>query len=130
VVRTLTRLGGAAAICAAMVAASSGTALAAGPAVTIQISGNAYLQPDGSALLTVTYSCLAGFSNPGEIQATLEQSQGFGAAAAPATCDDQNHTTTLDLQPGPYVRGAAAANVTVTAGLTESGNAQSEVQIR
>jgi hypothetical protein len=131
VIRTLSRLAGAVAICAAMVAATAGTALAEDPPVSVQIAPNAYLQSDGSALLTITYNCFPGFGGPtGSISGTLEQSQGAGAAAGTAICDDQNHTTTLHFQPGPYVRAEAAANVTVGSGINESGNEQAEVHIQ
>jgi hypothetical protein len=131
VIRTLSRLAGAVAICAAMVAATAGTALADVPPVSVYIWPNAYLQSDGSALVTITYQCFTGFGGPtGSISGTLEQPSGAGAGAAAATCDDQYHTTTVDFQPGPYVRGNAAANVTVGTGINESGSEQAEIRIQ
>jgi hypothetical protein len=130
-IRKIARLAGAATVSMATLAVPTGTAVAASPAVTIQIAGTAQLKSDGSALVTITYSCLPGFGSgqTGAIAGDLEQTQGFGTASQTALCDDQNHTTTLDMAPGPFVPGVAAASITIGNGVNENGTQQAEVNI-
>jgi len=127
----ITRLLGAATIALALSALPAGTALAEGTPVTINISSNSTLQPDGSATLTITYTCLPGFGTGtvGTINTYLEQTQGFGSSAANAICDDHNHTVTLDQSPGPFVRAEAAARVIIQNGAAEMGDVSREVTI-
>jgi hypothetical protein len=131
-IRKLARLGGAATASMAMLALPAATAVAASQPVTIEIAGTAKLKSDGSALVTITYSCLPGFGSgqTGAITGDLEQTQGFGTASATAICDDQNHTITLDMAPGPFVPGAAAASVTVGTGVNEDYTQQAEVNVQ
>jgi hypothetical protein len=131
-IRKFARLVGAATASMAMLALPAATAVAASQPVTIQIAGTAKLQSDGSAVVTITYSCLPGFGTGqnGAITGDLEQTQGFGTASQTAICDDQNHTTTLDMAPGPFVPGVGAASVTIGNGVNEDYTQQAEVNIQ
>jgi hypothetical protein len=122
---------GAAATALAVLAVASAPALAENPPVTIQIAGTGQILADGSAVITVTYSCLAGFGTgpTGDLEAALEEPQAIGGQAAVATCDDRYHTITLDERPGPFTPGEAAANVSLTTGADEYANAQAEVRL-
>lgn len=127
----LARVAGAAAVSMAVLLVPAGLALAEDPPVSVQIASTAYLQPDGSALLSITYNCFPGLGGPsnGSTNGTLEQAQALGVAADTPICDDRIHTTTLQFRPGPFTAGEAAAKVTVSAGANESASAQAEVHI-
>jgi hypothetical protein len=132
VVPRVARLIGAAALSTAAVLVPAGLASAEDPPVSVQIAGTAYLQSDGSALLTFTYNCFPGLGGPqnGSYSATLEQSQALGLAGGTLTCDDRNHTITVDMPPGPFTRAEAAAHVSVASGANDNADAQAEVTIR
>ena len=129
--RTFARLACAASISVAILAGGSGIAQATSPSATLTVSPRAQLQPDGSAVVTVTYSCLPGtfLGATGDIFLDLEQTQAIGSADVPATCDDSTHTTTLDAAPGAFAPGTASALVQLTAS-NATANAQAEVTIR
>ena len=128
--RTLTRAASAATLSLAILAAVPTLAQAGGPATNIQIGGDARLQPDGSATLTIQYSCLpsTGAGTTGTLFATLQQTQAFGSNGATVTCDDQNHTLALNLPPGPFTKGDAAADVDLTTGYADT-NVNAEVEV-
>lgn len=131
-IRTIKRLSGAAALCAAALTIPAAAAVADSGPITIEISNNAALQLDGSAALTITYSCLPGYGSglAGGIWADMEQTQGMGTVSAPAICDDRDHTTTLVIAPGPFLPFDAAASVTVGNGFNEGFTQQAEVTIQ
>ena len=86
------------------------TASATAPPATIQIENQAQLQPDGSVLLTVDWSCDPNFDGPtGTLLTAVDQPGATGNAAAVVACDDQKHKTTLDNVPGPFHPGLATA---------------------
>jgi hypothetical protein len=110
-------------------AAASGAAQASTPAATIQFHNQAQLQPGGSVLVTLDYSCNpAVFGTTGTLQAEAQQPGVDGFNVATATCDDQKHTVTLDLTPGPFTRGTASASAVIfSAG---NNNAQTQAELR
>jgi hypothetical protein len=93
-----------------MLAAAPGTALASAPSATLQFHNQAKLQADGSVLVTLDYSCNpAFFGTAGGLGVDVQQPGAFGFVSTTATCDDQKHTVTLDVAPGPFTRGTASA---------------------
>ena len=91
-------------------ATAPGTAQASAPAATIQFHSQAQLQPDGSILVTVDYSCNPDFfGTTGGLEADAQQPGADGFSFTVATCNDQKHTVTLDLAPGLFTRGTVAA---------------------
>ena len=107
-------------------AAAPGTALASAPSATIQFQNQARLQPNGSVLVTLDYSCNPGFfGNPGNLQVNLEQPGAYGFTFTSATCDDQKHTVTLDVAPGPFTPGTASATAFIS---NDSGNSSKGIQ--
>lgn len=129
--RKLAHLVAAGVISVAVMAATSATALA-GPAATISIGGSGYLQPDGSVIVTINYSCVPGFGtgSTGVISGDVEQTQGFGTGSATAICDDTSHSVRIDVGPGPFVLADAAASFTITTGLNETATSQAEINIQ
>lgn len=108
-------------------AAALPAAAAASPSATVQAQGEAKLQPNGSALVTVTYSCMPGTgAATGELTADLEQPQAFGFTSVNVTCDDANHTITLNELPGPFVRGEASLDVQLFA---PNATAQDQIEV-
>ena len=96
-------------------AAAPGTALASTPAATIQFHNQAQLQPDGSILVTLDYSCSpAFFGSTGDLGVDAEQPGTFGTAFTTANCDGRKHTVTLDVAPGPFTPGTASVIAEVT----------------
>ncbi len=94
------------------------------PAETIQFVKYAQLQPDGSALVSLYYSCSPNaFGNPGFLAVVLEQpgAEGF-AEEIEAQCDGGKHKATLDVGPGPFKPGPA----TVGAALGNGGSVEEE----
>ena len=90
-------------------AAAPGTALASAPAATIQFHNQAQLQPNGSILVTLDYSCSpAFFGSTGNLAVDAQQPGTFGDAFTTANCDGRKHTVTLDLVPGPFTPGTAS----------------------
>jgi len=94
-----------------MLVVASGTAPATAPNATIQFQGQPQLQPDGSALVTVDYTCLpSSGGTAGFVGVSMQQDPAAaGEGDAIATCDDQKHQVTLNVVPGPYHPGSAAA---------------------
>lgn len=128
----ITRLAGAAVAALAISAIPVSSALADNnPSITISIENQAHLLADGSVNVTVTYSCLPGFGSgsTGAISGTLEQTQAAGQSSGTAVCDDQNHTIVLNMSPGPFTRGTAAASVTIVSGFNQQQTQQAEVQV-
>jgi hypothetical protein len=78
---------------------------------SINFVGYAQLQADKTALVTVAYQCQPSTLGPtGIVEVGLEQEGGRGTAFEPsAKCDDQKHSVTLDVSPGPFKQGTAAA---------------------
>ena len=74
-------------------------------------SATAQLLPDGSAVLTVTYTCAPGPPNDttGFINSILTQGPINGSDDEPATCDNRSQTVHLVEAPGPFSQGAANA---------------------
>jgi hypothetical protein len=109
-------------------AAAPGTALASAPSATLQFLNQARLQPDGSVLVTLNYSCLpSAAGSPGILFVAAEQPGVFGqnGEGTPATCDGNKHMVTIDLAPGPFTRGTAAAIAEV---INFSGTSSKEIQ--
>ena len=107
-----------------------GTALGTSPSFTLQFHNQAPLQPDGSVLLTVDYTCMPGaFSGTnGVLELELQQTNNaVGSFTGPAACDDQKHTTTADVGPGPFVQGDAAALGVIS---NDSGFADTQVELK
>lgn len=124
--RVISRIASAAAVSVALLAltpASGMALLGSAPSVTLQVVSQAQLQPNGSALVTIDYTCLPGFGTPtGTIVLDVEQPQAAGFAFGEAVCDDTKHFITLDAAPGPFTRGSASvlasffsSNATATA---------------
>jgi hypothetical protein len=81
-----------------------------GTSASINFVGYAHLQEDKTAMVTVVYQCQPSTLGPiGEVAAGLEQEGAKGEAREPAKCDGQKHSLTLDVAPGPFKRGTAAA---------------------
>jgi hypothetical protein len=114
-----------------MMVAFAPNAVASTPLATIQFHNQALLQPDGSVLVTMDYSCFPGLtSSAGVLSLNVQQPQADGQASATATCDDSKHIVTLDAKPGLFTPGDAAASATVT-NLTSSGKAtQAELTVK
>jgi hypothetical protein len=95
--------------------ALSGTSLAKAPANTIQFIDQARLQPDGSVVVTVDYSCFppSPFVTPG-LDVRLSQPTGSVEIITGATCDGTKHMEAFDLS-GPFAPGPAAASATIFA---------------
>ncbi|TMK40386.1 MAG: hypothetical protein E6G56_07820 [Actinobacteria bacterium] len=129
-IRPISRLAAGAAVSVAMLVGVPGTALAGGPSMTMQVQSQAQLLPDGSAVLTVDYSCMPDVAGPGGvIIGELEQTGAVGGSFSGAICDDQKHQVTLDQAPGPFTRGPAAAFVSVQNSNGEA-TAQTEVLVQ
>jgi hypothetical protein len=129
----------------AVVASASVTVLALVPATapagtihststSIQFVGYAHLQEDKTALVTVAYQCQPSTAAPtGTVAVGLEQKGGTGIAVEhSARCDDQKHSVTLDVGPGPFKLGTAAAAAEVRNGGFTGGFAQTfaELQVK
>jgi len=102
------------------------------PSATLKIEPQAYLQPDGSALLTVDYSCMPGFAgNTGGLFTGLQQPGAFGSTGltATVTCDDQTHRATVDESPGPFRPGSASATADMVGAADTFTRANAEVKI-
>jgi hypothetical protein len=60
-----------------------------------------------------------------------QQPTAIGGASASPICDDQHHTTTLNVLPGPFQQGRALAEAVLFDGSTfNSVNANAEVNIK
>ena len=92
-------------------ALTTGSASATAPTAKITNSNQAQLLPDGSAVLTVTYTCAPGPANDttGFINSILTQGPINGSDDEPATCDNRSQTVHLVEAPGPFSQGAANA---------------------
>jgi hypothetical protein len=124
--RTLARRVVLVAVPLAMLAAAPGTAVATPTLASVQFKGPALFQPDGGVLVTLGYSCYP--SLPGntsgiifaEVQSLVNGNELAGGALA--TCDDKNHTVTLDVNElppasfnhGPLARGPGVGFAQVT----------------
>jgi hypothetical protein len=101
------------------------------PAATIAIHSQAQLvaSPPGSVAVTVDYSCLPGPFGAG-IDVQVSQRSASNVAFASAICDDQKHSATIVVGPGPFSPGSAAA----TAGVSNFGgsgaSATAEIMIK
>jgi hypothetical protein len=109
-------------------------ASASQPSATLHIHQTATLTAIGSALLTVDYSCNPDvFGSSGVLQTDIQQPGAEGTSpVVNATCDDSNHTITLDNVPGPFTPGSASARAIVesTAMGSSSGIVSAEVNIK
>jgi hypothetical protein len=113
-IRTVARLAAVASASLTMLALVPATAPARSgvqsTSASINFVGYAQLQEDKTALVTVVYECQPSTLGPvGEVAVGLEQEGGKGEAVETAKCDDQKHSVTLDVFPGPFKRGTAAA---------------------
>jgi hypothetical protein len=98
-----------------LLALATGPASATPPPGKVTIANQATLLADGSAVITVTYTCQPGPGNDttGAITSALQQGPTIGNADALATCDGRSQTVSLDEMPGPFSRGTANALVIV-----------------
>ena len=116
-------------------AAAPGPAFATAPSATIHFTDQARLQPNGSVVVTVTYSCFPDFNGPtGEISVNMQQ-DGVGGFAndLAAVCDSTKHTDSLDVIPFPGVFSRGSANATVQVnnfGFTSIATAQALLKVR
>lgn len=92
-----------------MLAAAPGTAQASAPAATIQFQNQAQLLADGSIVVTLDVSCSPGLGPTGAVNVAANQPGVVGSNSALVPCDDQKHTVSIDVRPGPFHRGTAAA---------------------
>ena len=94
-----------------LLALASGPASATAPSAKIAIANQATLLADGSAVITVTYTCAPGPANDttGAVTTALQQGPTIGNGDAPATCDNRSHTVSLDEVPGPFSQGTGNA---------------------
>jgi hypothetical protein len=92
-------------------------ALATGPAsatatnAKITVANQAQLLPDGSVVVTVSYTCAPGPAGDttGTVASDVGQGPLIGFGEAPAVCDNRSHTVNLDVGPGPFSQGTATA---------------------
>ena len=77
----------------------------------ITIGNTALLLPDGSAVMTVTYTCAPAPANNtvGQVEGFLGQGPINGIAIETATCDNRSHSVNLHVVPGPFSQGSASA---------------------
>ena len=103
-----------------LLALATGPASATAPSAKITIANQAQLLADGSAVLTVTYTCPPGPANDttGMVGTALQQGLTSGGGTALATCDNRSHSVNIDDIPGPFSQGTAnaAAEAINTAG--------------
>src|SRR5579864_4452930 len=87
-----------------VLALATGPASATATSAKISIANQAPLLADGSAVVTVTYTCApnAGGTSTGMVGADLGQGPTLGFATTTATCDNRSHSVNLDVGPGPY----------------------------
>jgi hypothetical protein len=105
---------------------------ASSPAATLKIEPQASLQPDGSALLTVDYSCTPGSAgSTGGLFTGLQQPGAFGSSGLTptVTCDDQTHRATVDESPGPFTPGSATAIASMVGAGDTFTTADAEVKV-
>ena len=134
--RTVARLAAVASACVTMLAVAPATAPAnsctlCGTSASINFVGYAHLQEDKTAMVTVVYQCQPNMAgSAGRIEVGLEQpgAQGFGPGIA--TCDDQKHSVTLDVGPGPFKAGTAAAAAAVTNGSFSVAERTAEIKVK
>ena len=90
---------------------AAGPASATAPSAKVTIANQAQLLADGSAVLTVTYTCAPGPANDttGTVSTAPQQGAIIGNGDATATCDNRSHTVNLDEIPGPFSQGTANA---------------------
>jgi hypothetical protein len=139
VTRTVARLAAVCSLCMTMLALLPAAAPANTPSASIQFVNQAKLQEDGTVLVSLYYQCLpSAFGTEGLVATRLEQPSGpgeefgpHGEAFAPANCNDQKHKITLDVAPGPFHPGSAAAQAVVF-NTTGSSSAQkfAELNVR
>jgi hypothetical protein len=98
-----------------VLALATGPASATATSAKITIGNQALLLPDGSAVVTVTYTCAPGPAGvtTGTVQADVGQGPILGLAQAEATCDNRSHSVNLDV-PGPFSQGSATGFAVVT----------------
>ena len=124
------RLGTALAMAVVPLAVAPGTAGASAASATIQIENQAQLQPDGSVLVTIDYSCLnGGVGVPSSIFIEVRQPSSAGTASGSATCDDQKHKATLDVIPGPFNPGPAFVSAVAGNGFSNAST-QAEIMVK
>ena len=94
-----------------LLALAAGPASATAPSAKITIANQAQLLADGSAVITVTYTCAPGPAGDttGTLTSALQQGPTIGNADAIATCDNRSQTVRLHEIPGPFSRGTANA---------------------
>src|SRR5438876_394340 len=94
-----------------VLALATGPASATATSAKVTIGNQALLLPDGSAVLTVTYTCAPGPAGDttGTVAADIGQGPILGFGSATATCDNRSHSVNLDVAPGPFSQGSATA---------------------
>ena len=100
-----------------VLALATGPASATATSAKITVANQALLLPDGSVVVTVTYTCAPGpaADTTGTVAADVGQGPNLGFGGAPATCDNRSHTQNLDVvAPLPYSQGSATALGVVT----------------
>ena len=110
-----------------ILALAPGTAPANTPSASLQFVNQAQLQENGSVNVTLVYQCLPGFlGTDGIVVVNVEQPGASGLAIdRPAKCDDQKHRLTLNVGPGPFTAGSAAAIGQV---INDNGSSHAEKQ--
>jgi hypothetical protein len=93
-----------------MLAFAPSVTLARDPSATIHLQNQARLQSNGSALVTVAYSCSSSAAGTaGNLFVFATQPPRYAFAFAPATCNGQQQTATIAVTPGPLHAGTATA---------------------
>jgi hypothetical protein len=104
-----------------LLALATGLASATATSAKITIANQATLVSDGSVVVTLTYTCAPGPANDttGLVQVDLQQGAVIDFTTASATCDNRQHTVSLDVL-GPFSQGTATALGVVTNTTTTS----------
>lgn len=94
-----------------VLALATGPALATATSAKVTIANQALLLPDGTAVLTVTYTCAPGPAGDttGTVIADLGQGPILGFADSTAICDNRSHSVNLQVAPGPFSQGSGTA---------------------
>ena len=94
-----------------VLALATGPASATATSAKVTIGNQALLLPDGTAVLTVTYTCAPGPAgdSTGTVAADLGQGPILGFASTTAICDNRSHSVNLQVAPGPFSNGSGTA---------------------
>jgi hypothetical protein len=94
-----------------VLALATGPASATATSAKVTIGNQALLLPDGTVVVTVTYTCAPGpaGNTTGSVFAQLGQGTNFGFTDTTAICDNRSHSANLQAAPGPFSQGSATA---------------------